>query len=56
MKSSLNAQLTEPLPAGWDLEFKQLDLAEFRAFYHRLREYFKLAPAEDSSSFNRLTL
>jgi alpha-tubulin suppressor-like RCC1 family protein len=56
MKSSLQAQLTEPLPAPWDQEFQQLSLTEFTAFYQRLRAHCKLAPAEESSSSNILTI
>jgi hypothetical protein len=43
-KSSLQAQLTEPLPAPWDQVLKDLNVDEFILFYHRLREHFKLAP------------
>jgi hypothetical protein len=56
MKLSFQAQLTEPLPALWDQEFTHLTVDEFIPFYHRLREHFKLMPAEDSSSFKRLKL
>ena len=56
MKSSFQAQLTEPLPAPWDQEFTHLTVDEFNPFYHRLREHFKLVPAEDSQSFRRIKL
>jgi hypothetical protein len=56
MKSSLQAQLTKPLPALWDQELNDLNVNEFNPFYHRLREHFNLAPAEESSSSNLLTM
>ena len=55
-KSSLQQQLTEPLPAPWDQEFEQLSLTEFRAFYQRLRAHCKLAPAEIRSSSKCLVM
>ena len=55
-KSSLQQQLTEPLPAPWDQEFEQLSLTEFRDFYLRLRAHCKLAPAEIQSSSKCLVM
>ena len=55
-KSSLQQQLTEPLPAPWDQEFEQLSLTEFRAFYQRLRAHCKLVPAEETSSSSLSTI
>ena len=55
-KSSLQQQLIEPLPAPWDQEFERLSLTEFRGFYQRLRAHCKLAPAEETSSSNFLTI
>ena len=55
-KSSIQQQLTEPLPAPWHQEFEQLSLTEFRAFYQRLRAHCKLAPAEIRSSSKCLVM
>ena len=56
MKSSLLKQPTEPLPHPWDQEFEHLALTEFETFYQRLQAHCKLAPAEESSSLDLLTI